>query len=151
MSVPHGVARRNAREWLYLWGNSRALTVHAGPLERSHLFFHLLGEPGIVLAPQPQRRAERHAHFSRPHELPGRVEHAVQAIESYGDHGQVQPRRNHPNAAEERFDVAGGGAHAFRKYRSEEHTSELQSQSNLVCRLLLEKKKTRNQTQYSPD
>src|SRR5205085_9326896 len=29
-----------------------------------------------------------------------------------------------------------------RGYRSEEHTSELQSQSNLVCRLLLEKKKT---------
>src|SRR5256886_3664632 len=28
-------------------------------------------------------------------------------------------------------------------YRSEEHTSELQSQSNLVCRLLLEKKKKR--------
>src|SRR2546430_3713234 len=27
------------------------------------------------------------------------------------------------------------------EYRSEEHTSELQSQSNLVCRLLLEKKK----------
>src|SRR2546430_11711041 len=31
-------------------------------------------------------------------------------------------------------------------YRSEEHTSELQSQSNLVCRLLLEKKK-KKQTQ----
>src|SRR3989475_4214763 len=29
-----------------------------------------------------------------------------------------------------------------REFRSEEHTSELQSQSNLVCRLLLEKKKT---------
>src|SRR5256886_8391530 len=28
-----------------------------------------------------------------------------------------------------------------KEYRSEEHTSELQSQSNLVCRLLLEKKK----------
>src|SRR2546427_8202751 len=28
--------------------------------------------------------------------------------------------------------------------RSEEHTSELQSQSNLVCRLLLEKKNTHN-------
>src|SRR5688572_31264171 len=28
--------------------------------------------------------------------------------------------------------------------RSEEHTSELQSQSNLVCRLLLEKKKKNN-------
>src|SRR2546427_7898523 len=30
---------------------------------------------------------------------------------------------------------------ASRLLRSEEHTSELQSQSNLVCRLLLEKKK----------
>src|SRR3989475_3064852 len=30
--------------------------------------------------------------------------------------------------------------------RSEEHTSELQSQSNLVCRLLLEKKKKRTQS-----
>src|SRR2546427_3385393 len=29
------------------------------------------------------------------------------------------------------------------RVRSEEHTSELQSQSNIVCRLLLEKKKTR--------
>src|SRR5688572_32241211 len=33
--------------------------------------------------------------------------------------------------------VPGGGG----RQRSEEHTSELQSQSNLVCRLLLEKKK----------
>src|SRR2546430_6816876 len=33
--------------------------------------------------------------------------------------------------------------------RSEEHTSELQSQSNLVCRLLLEKKKTRSRTRCS--
>src|SRR2546430_6181161 len=33
--------------------------------------------------------------------------------------------------------------------RSEEHTSELQSQSNLVCRLLLEKKKKSNITPLS--
>src|SRR2546427_4697135 len=32
-------------------------------------------------------------------------------------------------------------AHLAHVLRSEEHTSELQSQSNLVCRLLLEKKK----------
>src|SRR2546430_11616907 len=32
----------------------------------------------------------------------------------------------------------------FAQGRSEEHTSELQSQSNLVCRLLLEKKKIRS-------
>src|SRR2546427_9567202 len=30
------------------------------------------------------------------------------------------------------------------RHRSEEHTSELQSQSNLVCRLLLEKKKKKH-------
>src|SRR2546427_8995709 len=33
--------------------------------------------------------------------------------------------------------------------RSEEHTSELQSQSNLVCRLLLEKKKTTHTTHHA--
>src|SRR2546430_7146238 len=32
--------------------------------------------------------------------------------------------------------------------RSEEHTSELQSQSNLVCRLLLEKKKKHTKPQH---
>src|SRR2546430_11799080 len=36
----------------------------------------------------------------------------------------------------------------YRK-RSEEHTSELQSQSNLVCRLLLEKKKKRSRSRTS--
>src|SRR5256885_10955457 len=37
-------------------------------------------------------------------------------------------------------------AYMLRKGRSEEHTSELQSPCNLVCRLLLEKKKTQQQT-----
>src|SRR2546430_13455332 len=35
--------------------------------------------------------------------------------------------------------------------RSEEHTSELQSQSNLVCRLLLEKKKTTTMSHITHD
>src|SRR2546426_2993948 len=35
------------------------------------------------------------------------------------------------------------------KNRSEEHTSELQSPCNLVCRLLLEKKKKRKQSKYN--
>src|SRR2546422_8001380 len=42
---------------------------------------------------------------------------------------------------------------AFREFvgdaRSEEHTSELQSRLHLVCRLLLEKKKTTTQTKSS--
>src|SRR2546427_10617483 len=37
--------------------------------------------------------------------------------------------------------AAGSAPPGCRPCRSEEHTSELQSQSNLVCRLLLEKKK----------
>src|SRR5688572_32684738 len=45
---------------------------------------------------------------------------------------------NHPNI----LIVHDIGVHDGTTYvRSEEHTSELQSQSNLVCRLLLEKKK----------
>src|SRR2546430_10916592 len=40
--------------------------------------------------------------------------------------------------------VIGIGAGGSTDGRSEEHTSELQSQSNLVCRLLLEKKKKYN-------
>src|SRR2546430_12239826 len=36
-------------------------------------------------------------------------------------------------------------------WRSEEHTSELQSQSNLVCRLLLEKHNPQRQVCQSPD
>src|SRR2546430_13417207 len=37
--------------------------------------------------------------------------------------------------------LANDFVHLLHGFRSEEHTSELQSQSNLVCRLLLEKKK----------
>src|SRR2546430_12222533 len=51
---------------------------------------------------------------------------AIQEIHRLGDR---RPRDRHP------------------LHRSEEHTSELQSQSNLVCRLLLEKKKN-NQTAH---
>src|SRR5438552_15097577 len=41
---------------------------------------------------------------------------------------------------------SGRGGQCRNPYRSEEHTSELQSPDHLVCRLLLEKKKTKNTT-----
>src|SRR5438046_8413117 len=47
-------------------------------------------------------------------------------------------RDGNPNVTAETLRVALGGAS---ETRSEEHTSELQSLTNLVCRLLLEKKK----------
>src|SRR2546430_7268607 len=51
-----------------------------------------------------------------------------------------RPPRSLPFRLAPESDAAGAGADP-RGGRSEEHTSELQSQSNLVCRLLLEKKK----------
>src|SRR2546430_13077995 len=59
--------------------------------------------------------------------------------------GLIQPSRG-------RAHVEGGrravGWIGHQPQRSEEHTSELQSQSNLVCRLLLEKKKINDNTTY---
>src|SRR2546428_2917436 len=46
-----------------------------------------------------------------------------------------------PTASKGTFAIGGGCRHGS---RSEEHTSELQSRSDLVCRLLLEKKKNSN-------
>src|SRR5205085_12481421 len=62
-----------------------------------------------------------------------RVPHPAAAAHRHR-HADVRP----PPAA------GGGRTSACRCLRSEEHTSELQSQSNLVCRLLLEKKKKKN-------
>src|SRR5262249_56516058 len=51
-----------------------------------------------------------------------------------------------PRSAPQSRGPAGPGRPcALQRRRSEEHTSELQSLTNLVCRLLLEKKKTHEQ------
>src|SRR2546427_506431 len=47
-----------------------------------------------------------------------------------------------------RLATGRGAAVLVVQHRSEEHTSELQSQSNLVCRLLLEKKKKKEETAH---
>src|SRR5947208_13153300 len=55
----------------------------------------------------------------------------------------------------QRFHKRGYGLHCgandyrFAPQRSEEHTSELQSPDHLVCRLLLEKKKTSSITEFT--
>src|SRR2546430_8035605 len=58
--------------------------------------------------------------------------------------GDLPVRRTHPPRGRRRrrapATTSSGRVRASYR-RSEEHTSELQSQSNLVCRLLLEKKK----------
>src|SRR2546427_3684437 len=66
-------------------------------------------------------------------------------------HGDLH-RRNELHRVDQRYQLLSWRPEQYRvpgpeqvqlAGRSEEHTSELQSQSNLVCRLLLEKKKTR--------
>src|SRR2546430_6780319 len=75
-------------------------------------------------APGPRRVRGAPAHRSQPRGAQGRT-----------------AARDAPHRCAQR--QAGKNPHHFcRRFgRSEEHTSELQSQSNLVCRLLLEKKK----------
>src|SRR2546427_5774206 len=55
-----------------------------------------------------------------------------------------RPSRSAPGATSCSTDCSAAPFSA----RSEEHTSELQSQSNLVCRLLLEKKKKKDNKSY---
>src|SRR5438309_9263031 len=52
----------------------------------------------------------------------------------------LRKKKTAAGLAEAQLDVAR--RYGFSSWRSEEHTSELQSQFHLVCRLLLEKKKT---------
>src|SRR5438093_7524296 len=56
------------------------------------------------------------------------------------------PRNTRARQPEQGHAAATGRA-GRREPRSEEHTSELQSLTNLVCRLLLEKKKKKKKTQ----
>src|SRR5438132_9514451 len=58
-------------------------------------------------------------------------------------HGADHFRRARAKAGEGKIEVAAEMVGAM--FRSEEHTSELQSHSDLVCRLLLEKKKNKNE------
>src|SRR2546430_8586719 len=73
---------------------------------------------------------------------------AVCPIVLLSGEGRIVQRRAdewRPSQGVETFEEYCGFSSSVCQERSEEHTSELQSQSNLVCRLLLEKKKT-NQT-----
>src|SRR5260370_25091059 len=85
------------------------------------------------------------------------------ALSELWDQGLGRPRagpagsRLHPNLAVQGRSASGIDRRPHqhgqpresppRRSRSEEHTSELQSHLNLVCRLLLEKKKKKNNTQ----
>src|SRR2546426_1869290 len=96
---------------------------------RSTLFpYTTLFRSGVV-------RKLRHERDGR---CPRRQEHERDLLDVDPPRGLAQPPDGPPEASEG-IDVQ----------RSEEHTSELQSPCNLVCRLLLEKKKTKTVIQMS--
>src|SRR2546430_8375107 len=77
-----------------------------------------------------------------------RSEAALALVRTVRIHVMEPQEKGDPEPRGERTDSP---IQAFRRQvrryaRSEEHTSELQSQSNLVCRLLLEKKKKKQVT-----
>src|SRR3712207_6886664 len=63
----------------------------------------------------------------------------VDPVLAADDAGEVS---RHQPSGDERADRVEGDVAEVQQARSEEHTSELQSRQYLVCRLLLEKKKT---------
>src|SRR3712207_8431809 len=73
------------------------------------------------------------------HPVPHEFGHAVDRAPARGRTTVDAARRDVENLVDLR---AGTRAWEPRRTRSEEHTSELQSRQYLVCRLLLEKKKT---------
>src|SRR5690606_41673553 len=72
---------------------------------------------------RPHRKRPEAGNRRRPGDHPCRARAQGETVRRGGAVARRAPRRDHAQA------------------RSEEHTSELQSRENLVCRLLLEKKK----------
>src|SRR5690242_21426171 len=95
---------------------------------RSTLFpYTTLFRSGEAAAHRPDRRRQVRRHVFEPDPDHARYPSARHR------RSLAAPRAREPGAA--RLEARGHGG------RSEEHTSELQSHVNLVCRLLLEKKK----------
>src|SRR5438093_6104175 len=128
--TPHGTANRNGRSpATRAAGELRDVRGRGGDRGPRRGPLGCLG--GVRLAAALGRRCRRGLHRGR--ECPQRC---VRPGNGPGEpSGTPAPRRE--------------GERAFRM-RSEEHTSELQSLTNLVCRLLLEKKKqqTNNNNHY---
>src|SRR5699024_12497536 len=77
----------------------------------------------------------------------GRVKSEVRGYARVAKSEKAAPETPDETPAEETEDTPSEAVSDLE--RSEEHTSELQSRFDLVCRLLLEKKKKRNTTQHT--
>src|SRR2546426_11981373 len=110
----------------------------AEPLARGFAEASLDGRHGANLAAQ--------ADLAQKHGV-GRERSVVHARDERRHDGEIGRGLDQADAAgdvHEHVPLAERQAAAALEHRSEEHTSELQSPCNLVCRLLLEKKKNQN-------
>src|SRR5256886_3160265 len=98
------------------------------PLKNSVNSCHLLSDAAAVARPEAQ----------------------LNASSSFASASRLLPGRLRSSSSVRRASLSIASREWNRSERSEEHTSELQSQSNLVCRLLLEKKKRRRRTPCPP-
>src|SRR2546427_11918385 len=124
----------DARRWQRVdgHGGGPAGELRVGRLPRAlHEDEQRRGAGGVEIAHQFL------AHLGGLAELPEPADH---------DRACGREQRRRVDEGVERFGIEVGGA---ARGRSEEHTSELQSQSNLVCRLLLEKKKKKKKTKLA--
>src|SRR5699024_12552393 len=98
--------------------------------------FHCIA-PLRPLHPFPTRRSSDLGEGTRGRSMPF-IDDIIAAREQYLAHGWLDIR--HPAVQNLAHALQNGSLSLFE--RSEEHTSELQSRFDLVCRLLLEKKNT---------
>src|SRR6266511_977080 len=121
----------------------RKARVGSDPAERPLHLPGLPGGPGRAMQGSPPwiRPAERTRPGRGPRRICRRRRPESRARPRPGT--RAGPPRSTPRAARRRWLPAGRPPHRERRSRSrsEEHTSELQSRENIVCRLLLEKKK----------
>src|SRR5690606_39301703 len=94
----------------------------------------------IMALPRPIATLFPYTTLFRSHREPDQRPPPVRGESAAG--GDVQGRAVRAERVRRRGAAAPGDAGRLVRARSEEHTSELQSRENLVCRLLLEKKQT---------
>src|SRR5690606_29527586 len=114
------------------YAHGRAFLVGVFQAVQCHMVVYGGMAVAVALAPtQKQVRGVAHAFLTAGNHHRG----TACRQEVMAEHGSLQAGTTHL--------VNCGAGHALRQTgtRSEEHTSELQSRENLVCRLLLEKKK----------
>src|SRR5205085_7408411 len=133
-------ADRSLADWRQLTAYFNRLAAASDRVKLDTLGTSTLGKPFVLLtisSPANLRRLSHYRDIQRKLADPRTIASTAEREQLLRD-GRVIVLIT---AAIHSIEVGSGQVPVRIAYRSEEHTSELQSQSNLVCRLLLEKKK----------